>query len=158
MLLPSWYLLVPVLLPALSGLLVGLCRPLGARDRARTALTGAVLVLNALALIPVLLAEELTLQLFRLSDSLRQIQQIDAAGQPVKVVPKRIEGFNEMNGGHGCVASVFIEQIFTQGKQFPCIEMMRFGFSAVPQHYIQASPGGTQECQHPVVIPVIGVP
>ena len=81
MLLPSWYLLVPVLLPALSGLLVGLCRPLGERDRARTALTGAVLVLNALALIPVLLAEELTLQLFRLSDSLPVFLRSDTAGK-----------------------------------------------------------------------------
>ncbi|MBR5430137.1 MAG: proton-conducting membrane transporter, partial [Firmicutes bacterium] len=81
MMLPSWYLLVPVLLPVIGGLVVGLCDPVGKKDRPRTWWTGAVLVLSVLSVIPVLLAPSMELQLFRLSDNLPVFLRTDDTGK-----------------------------------------------------------------------------
>lgn len=76
----SWYLLIPVLLPILSGLAVAFVKPLEDR-RVRNIFTLAVMVLNVAALLPVLFAEDLTLPLFTLSDSLPIFLKTDAAGR-----------------------------------------------------------------------------
>ncbi len=76
----SWYLLVPVLLPVLSGLAVGLIRRFG-DGRARNPFTLAVLLLNAAALVPVLIAPPMELTLFRLSDDLPIFFRIDDTGR-----------------------------------------------------------------------------
>ena len=49
----DWYLLVPVLLPLLSGLLLTLYKPLG-EGKARNPVTLVALCLNVVALLPVL--------------------------------------------------------------------------------------------------------
>ena len=77
---PSWYLLVPVFLPVLSGLAVGLWKPLG-EGRGRNPFTLAVLILNLAALVPVLLSPSLELQLFRLSDNLPIFFRTDDPGK-----------------------------------------------------------------------------
>ena len=77
----SWYLLVPVLLPVLSGLLVGLWKGLGDADRRRNPFTLAVLLLNAAALVPVFLSGDLTLELFRFSDALPVFLRVDDTGR-----------------------------------------------------------------------------
>ena len=76
----SWYLLVPVLLPVLSGLALAFCKPFeDSRLRNRFALS--VMILNALALLPVLLSGDMTLTLFTLSDNLPIFLHTDAAGK-----------------------------------------------------------------------------
>ncbi|MBR6955255.1 MAG: proton-conducting membrane transporter [Clostridia bacterium] len=77
---PSWYLLVPVFLPVLSGLAVGLWKSLG-DGRGRNPFTLAVLLLNLAALVPVLLAPSVELQLFQLSDNLPIFFRTDDAGK-----------------------------------------------------------------------------
>ena len=62
----NWYLLVPVLLPLLSGLLLTLYKPLG-DDKRRNPVVLAVLCLNVLALLPVILGGDKELTLFTLS-------------------------------------------------------------------------------------------
>ncbi len=77
----SLYLLVPVLLPIVSGLVLGLWRPFGDNARRRTLFTSAVLVLNALAVLPVLLGSETELVLFRLSEALPIFLRTDETGK-----------------------------------------------------------------------------
>lgn len=76
----SWYLLVPVLLPVVSALALCLVKPLDS-DARRNPLTLAVMVLNVLALVPILLTEDLTLPLFTLSDDLPVFLRVDDAGR-----------------------------------------------------------------------------
>ena len=76
----DWYLLVPVLLPLLSGLLLTLYKPLG-EGKNRNPVTLAVLCLNVAALLPVLLGGERTLTLFTLSDSLPVLLRVDDTGR-----------------------------------------------------------------------------
>lgn len=76
----SWYLLVPVLLPAISGLLIGLVRPLG-EGRARTPIVTAVMAANIAALLPILFSGDLTLHLFSLSDNLPVFLKTDDTGR-----------------------------------------------------------------------------
>lgn len=77
---PSWYLLIPVLLPVLAGLSVWLVKPLDSR-KARNAFTMVALTLTTLSLLPVLLAPELTLPLFTLSDNLPIFLRADLPGK-----------------------------------------------------------------------------
>lgn len=65
----SWYLLLPLLLPALCGLCVAFV-PALKDDRDRNRFTLAALVICALSVLPVLLADEMYLPLFTLSDNL----------------------------------------------------------------------------------------
>ena len=76
----DWYLLVPVLLPLLSGLALYLWHSLG-DGKARNPVVLAVLCLNVAALLPVLLGGERSLTLFTLSDSLPVILKVDATGK-----------------------------------------------------------------------------
>ncbi len=76
----SWYLLLPVFLPVLCGLLVGLCKPLE-KNRAWAPLTLWGLICTLGFLIPVLLTPSLELQLFRLSDSLPIFFRTDDTGK-----------------------------------------------------------------------------
>ncbi len=78
----SWYLLVPVLLPVLSGLLVGLWKGFGDADRKRNPFAMAVLLLNLAALVPIFLtADDLRLDLFRFSDALPVFLRVDNTGR-----------------------------------------------------------------------------
>ncbi|MGN0741790.1 MAG: complex I subunit 5 family protein [Candidatus Fimadaptatus sp.] len=79
------YLLVPILLPVLAGLAVGLW-PALCRRRARNAVTLAVLAANCLLLIPVLTGGDMTLTLFTLSDSLPVLLHVDATGRLFAVI------------------------------------------------------------------------
>ena len=79
--LPSWYLLVPILLPVIGGLVVGLCDPVGKKDRPRTWWTGSVLALSLLSVLPVLFSPALELPLFRLSDNLPVFLRSDDTGK-----------------------------------------------------------------------------
>ena len=76
----DWYLLVPVLLPLLSGLLLTLYKPLG-EGKARNPVTLVALCLNVVALLPVLFGGERTLTLFTLSDSLPVFLRVDDTGR-----------------------------------------------------------------------------
>lgn len=76
----SWYLLVPVLLPILSGLAVAWLKPLNERKN-RNLFTLGVLAVNVLALLPVLFSPDMTLQLFTLSDTLPVFLHADASGK-----------------------------------------------------------------------------
>jgi formate hydrogenlyase subunit 3/multisubunit Na+/H+ antiporter MnhD subunit len=76
----SWYLLVPVLLPILSGLAVYFLKPFH-EAKARNCFTLCVLVLNVLALLPVLIAPDTTLTLFTLSDTLPVFLRTDTTGK-----------------------------------------------------------------------------
>lgn len=76
----SWYLLVPVLLPILMGLALAFLPPFQER-RSRNLCTLAVLVVNVLALLPILLSEDMTLTLFTLSDTLPVFLHTDTAGK-----------------------------------------------------------------------------
>lgn len=76
----SWYLLVPVLLPILSGLAVCFLKPFE-ETKARNRFTLCVLVLNVLAVLPVLFAKDMTLTLFTLSDTLPVFLHTDTAGK-----------------------------------------------------------------------------
>ncbi len=76
----DWYLLVPVLLPLLSGLLLTLYKPLG-EGKARNPVTLVVLCLKVVALLPVLFGGERTLTLFTLSDSLPVFLRVDDTGR-----------------------------------------------------------------------------
>ena len=85
MMIGPWYLLVPVLLPILSGLAVFFVRPFEEK-RQRNLFTLCVLVLNVLALLPVLFSGSLTLRLFTLSDSLPIFLRTDTVGKFFAVV------------------------------------------------------------------------
>ena len=76
----NWYLLVPVLLPLLSGLLLTLYKPLG-DGKGRNPLVLTVLCLNVVALLPVLLGGDKELTLFTLSDTLPVTLRIDDTGR-----------------------------------------------------------------------------
>lgn len=76
----SWYLLVPVLLPVLSGLAVCFLKPFE-EARARNRFTLCVLVLNVLAVLPALIAPDTALTLFTLSDSLPVFLRTDTIGK-----------------------------------------------------------------------------
>lgn len=76
----SWYLLVPVLLPILSGLAVCLVKPFEDAKK-RNPFTLLILVVNVLALLPVLLSGDMTLTLFTLSDSLPIFLHTDTLGK-----------------------------------------------------------------------------
>ncbi|MBQ6175309.1 MAG: proton-conducting membrane transporter [Clostridia bacterium] len=76
----SWYLLVPVLLPVLLGLAVGLNKRLG-DGRARTPVTAATLILGIAALLPILLGEDMRLDLFRFSERLPVFLRVDGTGR-----------------------------------------------------------------------------
>lgn len=76
----SWYLLVPVLLPILSGLAVCFLKPFD-QAKARNRFTLCVLVLNVLAVLPVLIAPDMSLTLFTLSDTLPVFLHTDTTGK-----------------------------------------------------------------------------
>ena len=76
----SWYLLIPVLLPILSGLAVSLLKPLEDAKR-RNQFTLGVMVINVIALLPVIFSGDLTLTLFTLSDSLPIFLHTDTVGK-----------------------------------------------------------------------------
>ena len=76
----SWYLLVPVLLPIVSGLAMALL-PSFEERKTRNLCTLSVLVLNVLVLLPILLGGDMTLTLFTLSDSLPVFLHSDTAGK-----------------------------------------------------------------------------
>lgn len=78
--LADWYLLVPILLPVVSGLVIALCPRVG-EDKARNPLVLATLCLNVIALLPVLFAGDMTLHLFTLSDNLPIFLSVDGAGR-----------------------------------------------------------------------------
>ncbi|MDO4483019.1 MAG: proton-conducting transporter membrane subunit [Clostridia bacterium] len=75
-----WYLLVPVLLPVISGLLVAFLKPFEGK-KARNALTMLTLAVNVGLLIPVLLAPDMSLTLFSLSDNLPIFLHTDTVGR-----------------------------------------------------------------------------
>lgn len=87
----DWYLLVPVLLPLLSGLLLTLYKPLG-EGKARNPVTLVVLCLNVVALLPVLFGGERTLTLFTLSDSLPVFLRVDDTGRWFSAIPWPLSG------------------------------------------------------------------
>lgn len=76
----SWYLLVPVLLPILSGLAVCFLKPFG-EAKPRNRFTLCVLALNVLAVLPVLISPDTQLTLFTLSDSLPIFLRADTTGK-----------------------------------------------------------------------------
>lgn len=76
----NWYLLVPILLPLLSGLAVMFIKPVG-EGKARNPLVLATLCLNVAALLPVILGGERTLTLFTLSDTLPVFLRVDDTGR-----------------------------------------------------------------------------
>ena len=76
----SWYLLIPVLLPILSGLAVCFVKPLEDAKK-RNLFTLCVMVVNVLALLPVLFSGEMTLTLFTLSDNLPIFLHTDTLGK-----------------------------------------------------------------------------
>lgn len=76
----SWYLLVPVLLPIVSGLAMALL-PSFEERKSRNLCTLSVLVLNVAALLPILLGGDMTLTLFTLSDTLPVFLHSDTAGK-----------------------------------------------------------------------------
>ena len=80
MILGSWYLLIPVLLPVLSGLALLFVKELDNSSK-RNPFTLAVLAVNVLALLPVLFAQDMELHLLTLSDSLPIFLHTDAPGK-----------------------------------------------------------------------------
>ena len=80
MILGSWYLLIPVLLPVLSGLALLFVKQLD-ESRTRNPFTMAVLAVNVVALLPVLFAQDMELHLLTLSDSLPIFLRTDTAGK-----------------------------------------------------------------------------
>lgn len=77
---PSWYLLVPVLLPLLCGMMVSFVKPLDHTKR-RNILTLIVMGGNLLSLLPIFWAGEMQLTLFTLSDSLPIFLHTDTLGK-----------------------------------------------------------------------------
>lgn len=76
----SWYLLIPVLLPILSGL--ALCFFKSFEDaKKRNLFTLVIMVVNVLALLPVLFSGDMTLTLFVLSDNLPIFLRTDTLGK-----------------------------------------------------------------------------
>ena len=80
MMLPSWYLLMPVLTPVCFGLAVAFLPGLK-REKVRNLFVFFALVLNVLLVVPVLLYDIPEQPLFRLSDSLTLFLQVDDAGR-----------------------------------------------------------------------------
>ena len=76
----SWYLLIPVLLPILSGLAVCFVKPLEDIKK-RNLFTLGVMVVNVLALLPVVFSGEMTLTLFTLSANLPIFLHTDTLGK-----------------------------------------------------------------------------
>ena len=76
----SWYLLIPVLLPILSGLAVCFLKPFEDMKK-RNLFTLCVMVVNVLALLPVLFSPSMSLTLFTLSDSLPIFLRTDGLGK-----------------------------------------------------------------------------
>ncbi|MCL2381050.1 MAG: hypothetical protein FWC64_05585 [Treponema sp.] len=74
---PSLLLVVPVLLPVLSGLLVGFARPLRTETAQRVFLIG-VLVLNAAAGLAVIFRGDMSLEIFRLTEALPIMLKTDS--------------------------------------------------------------------------------
>jgi hypothetical protein len=56
------------------------------------------------------------------------------------------------------MAAVFVQHIISQRKKFAGVQIMGFGLPAVPDNGVNPSPGGGQQRDHPVIIPVIDVP
>lgn len=82
----SWYLLVPILLPVLTGLEIGLSKRLG-DGKARNPVTALVLLLNLAALVPLMLTGgELRLDLFRFSERLPVFLKLDDTGRVMAAV------------------------------------------------------------------------
>ncbi|MGN0777866.1 MAG: complex I subunit 5 family protein [Aristaeellaceae bacterium] len=75
-----WYLLLPVLLPLLAGLAVGFL-PMLSPVTARRRFTLGAMLLGCLSLLPVLIAPDMLLPLFVLSDSLPVFLRSDALGK-----------------------------------------------------------------------------
>lgn len=80
MTIPSWYLLIPIFFPVLSGLAVTVFKPFKA-EKTRNLFVGAILILNVLLVIPVLFVKEAEQELFMISDNLRIFLRLDDAGK-----------------------------------------------------------------------------
>lgn len=78
--LPSWYLLIPVLLPVFSGLAVHFLKCLHQRGR-RNGFTLAVMAINLLSLLPVFFSAPVTLPLFSLGETLPIFLKTDTLGR-----------------------------------------------------------------------------
>lgn len=76
----SWYLLIPLFLPALSGLAVAFL-PALADNRVRNRFTMGALTVSALSVLPVLISGEMYLPLFTLSDNLPIFLRTDGASK-----------------------------------------------------------------------------
>lgn len=76
----NYILLIPILLPLVSGILIGFFKPL-AKEKARTAFTLLMLIVSALSIIPILTESSLSLTLFTLSDSLPVTLHSDGVGK-----------------------------------------------------------------------------
>jgi len=73
---PSLLLIVPVLLPVISGLLIGFTRPLRKSGAQRVFLTG-ILLINALVVLSIIFRGDLNIELFRLTDRLPILLKTD---------------------------------------------------------------------------------
>ena len=73
---PSLLLIIPVLLPVVSGLLIGFVRPLRKESIQRVFVTG-VLVLNAAVVLAIILQGNLSLKIFHLTDALPILLRTD---------------------------------------------------------------------------------
>jgi len=93
-----------------------------------------------------------------LGSGFRQPQQIRSAGQAVKVLPQGVEGFRQGGGDHREVIPPLIDLVFPQGEQLAGVEQGRPRLAASPGEGLHAASGGAEQRQHPVVVPVIGIP
>lgn len=77
---PSWYLLIPIFVPVCSGILVQFLKLLE-KEKARNTFVSAILVSNALLILPVLFSADTEQTLFTVSDNLRIFLRIDDTGR-----------------------------------------------------------------------------
>ena len=102
--------------------------------------------------------KKLLLFLLGLRHGFRQVQQPDAAGQPVVVVPQGVEGFNQFDGGYRDVPAVFVQHVIPQREQLAGVQVVGFGLAAVPDDGVNPTPGRGKKGDHPVVVPVVHMP
>lgn len=80
MLIPSWFILLPVLWPLLCGMTVAFM-PIFRQEKPRCFMVTAGLVITALLVIPVLLFPDIRVDLFTLSDDLPVFLKVDDTGR-----------------------------------------------------------------------------
>ena len=93
--------------------------------------------------------------LFRFHNSFHKIQQVDATDQTVIILSQRIEGFDQVHGGDGSPSGDFIDHVISQGKKFSGIQIVGLGLSTVSDDCVNPSAGRREQCDHPIVVPII---